>query len=184
MRTFSFDNRSSKITSPRQVFAKSSPSPPRQARSVHVVVPFPSRHCRRLLIAPNSLRACRAGWSAGVRLVARPRWPRCRTDAPPLCCRQRRKATRRRTEQPPATPRHPGSRSSCGKGTACWTPASAPFSGFGNNVANPTWDELGTDLLRVSSVASAEASPRPNNQPEPIFSGLRHDSTESRSRFG
>jgi hypothetical protein len=43
------------------------------------------------------------------------------------------------------------------------------ITAFGNNIANPTWGELGTDLLRVSPVASAD--------------GIIAPSTESRSRF-
>ncbi len=58
-------------------------------------------------------------------------------------------------------------------------------TGFGNNLANPTWGQAGTDLLRVSPVAYADGisapsapnalSPRQisnnlNNQSDPIFS--------------
>jgi hypothetical protein len=60
------------------------------------------------------------------------------------------------------------------------------ITGYGNNVANPTWGQAGTDLLRVSPVAYADnvsapsqpntLSPRQisndlNNQSNPIFSG-------------
>jgi hypothetical protein len=60
------------------------------------------------------------------------------------------------------------------------------ISGYGNNIANPTWGQAGTDLLRVSPVAYADGisapsqpnslSPREisnnlNNQSNPIFSG-------------
>src|SRR6516164_8482845 len=58
--------------------------------------------------------------------------------------------------------------------------------GSGNNIANPSWGQAGTDLLRVSPVAYADGvsapsqpntiSPREisnnlNNQSDPIFSG-------------
>jgi hypothetical protein len=61
------------------------------------------------------------------------------------------------------------------------------ITGVGNNVANPTWGAVGTDLLRVSPVAYADGigtpsvpnalSPREisnnlDNQSNPIFSGL------------
>jgi hypothetical protein len=60
------------------------------------------------------------------------------------------------------------------------------IDGFGNNIANPTWGQAGTDLLRISPVAYADGisapsqpnaiSPRAisndlNNQSDPIFSG-------------
>jgi hypothetical protein len=60
------------------------------------------------------------------------------------------------------------------------------ISGFGNNLANPTWGQAGTDLLRVSPVAYADGISTPstpnalsarqisndlNNQSDPIFSG-------------
>jgi hypothetical protein len=60
------------------------------------------------------------------------------------------------------------------------------IDGSGNNIANPTWGQAGTDLLRVSPVAYADGisapsepnslSPREvssnlNNQSDPIFSG-------------
>jgi peroxidase len=60
------------------------------------------------------------------------------------------------------------------------------ITGYGNNVANPTWGQAGTDLIRVSPVAYADGistpsqpnnlSPRQvsnnlNNQSDPIFSG-------------
>ncbi len=60
------------------------------------------------------------------------------------------------------------------------------ITGLGNNIANPTWGQAGTDLLRVSPVAYADGisspstpntlSPREisnnlNNQSDPIFSG-------------
>jgi hypothetical protein len=60
------------------------------------------------------------------------------------------------------------------------------ITGFGNNIANPTWGQAGTDLLRVSPVAYADGISTPsqpnslgpreisnnlNNQSNPIFSG-------------
>jgi hypothetical protein len=59
------------------------------------------------------------------------------------------------------------------------------ITGFGNNIANPTWGQSGTDLLRVSPVAYADGASSPsqpnalsprqlsnslNNQSNPIFS--------------
>jgi hypothetical protein len=61
------------------------------------------------------------------------------------------------------------------------------ITGFGNNLANPTWGQSGTDLLRVSPVAYADGirtpstpntlSPREisnslDSQSDPLFSGL------------
>ena len=63
------------------------------------------------------------------------------------------------------------------------------IDGFGNNIANPTWGQAGTDLIRVSPVAYADGistpsapndlSPRQisndlNNQSDPIFSGANN----------
>jgi hypothetical protein len=60
------------------------------------------------------------------------------------------------------------------------------ITGFGNNIANPTWGQAGTDLLRISPVAYADGISAPsqpnllsareisnnlNNQSDPIFSG-------------
>src|SRR5712692_4330172 len=60
------------------------------------------------------------------------------------------------------------------------------IDGLGNNIANPTWGQAGTDLIRISPVAYADGisspstpntlSPRQisnalNNQSDPIFSG-------------
>jgi hypothetical protein len=60
------------------------------------------------------------------------------------------------------------------------------ITGFDNNLANPTWGQAGTDLLRISPIAYADGistpsqpntiSPRElsnnlNNQSDPIFSG-------------
>jgi hypothetical protein len=70
----------------------------------------------------------------------------------------------------------------------CLLDASAfrSITGFGNNIANPTWGQSNTDLVRVSPVAYADGisspstpntlSPREisnnlNNQSDPIFSG-------------
>jgi peroxidase len=59
------------------------------------------------------------------------------------------------------------------------------ITGLGNNIANPTWGQSGTDLLRVSPVAYADGASSPsqpnalsprqisnnlNNQSDPIFS--------------
>jgi hypothetical protein len=71
------------------------------------------------------------------------------------------------------------------------------ITGFGNNIANPTWGESGTDLLRISPVAYADGlsapsqpntlSPREisnslNNQSDPMFSGENNlGSAQSRS---
>src|SRR5207253_4019618 len=59
------------------------------------------------------------------------------------------------------------------------------IDGYGNNIANPTWGQAGTDLLRISPVAYADnisapsapnnLSPRQisnelNNQSDPFFS--------------
>jgi hypothetical protein len=60
------------------------------------------------------------------------------------------------------------------------------ITGLGNNIANPTWGQAGTDLIRISPVTYADGislpsqpnalSPRQisndlNNQSDPIFSG-------------
>ncbi|HMC90693.1 MAG TPA: peroxidase family protein, partial [Gemmataceae bacterium] len=60
------------------------------------------------------------------------------------------------------------------------------ITGYGNNLANPTWGQSGTDLLRVSPIAYADGISAPStpntlnprlisnnlsNQSDPIFSG-------------
>src|SRR5712692_4420139 len=55
-----------------------------------------------------------------------------------------------------------------------------PIDGFGNNVANPTWGQAGTDLLRVSPVAYADgisAPSQPNSlSPREISNNLNNQS--------
>jgi hypothetical protein len=55
------------------------------------------------------------------------------------------------------------------------------IDGFGNNIANPTWGQAGTDLLRVSPVAYADgisAPSLPQNPSPRVISNALNDQTD------